>query len=460
MEEIATIFASLKDTEEEKFFLAISPSSALNAGSTNKYYGILTDFNFISLKINHPNFGVEALIRDYDLIDDPEILENLDEEEKLNPEQVKTLKLIQRTLQLSAHVLNQDPSQLVGQLWGRLQGFIQSEIQQILADAQQSKSENHRFRPITASLTPPGGNLLSTLTGHNKSVKAVAITPDGQKALSASDDDTLKLWDLETGKILSTFTGHNRSVQAVAITPDGKKALSASSDNTLKLWDLQTGENISTFIDPKYWTIRCLIFLVQTIIVYLTFLLFKSYLFISICLGFVFFIVCLVALYYLNNKSRNNAISTIAISTHAKKAISSSSDNTLKLSNLDTETILHTLKNKNRLVRAVAITPDGTKILSSADDDSLKLWDLETGKKLSTLTGHNRPVTAVAITPDGTKALSGSQDKTLKLWDLDTREELSTLTAHNKSVHGVVITTDGTKALSGSWDKTLKLWDL
>jgi hypothetical protein len=130
-------------------------------------------FDFISLKIQYPKFEVEALIRDYSLIFNSEVWENLGEEEKLDAEQVKILKLIQDALQLSAHVLNQDQTQLVGQLWGRLQSFPQPEIQQILADAVESKSEIPRFRPITASLTTPGGNLLRTLTGHKSRVNEI-----------------------------------------------------------------------------------------------------------------------------------------------------------------------------------------------------------------------------------------------------------------------------------------------
>lgn len=58
---------------------------------------------------------------------------------------------------------------------------------------------------------------------------------------------TLKLWDLASGRESSTLTGHSDSVNGVVVTSDGSRALSASSDNTLKIWDLEKGEVLATF---------------------------------------------------------------------------------------------------------------------------------------------------------------------------------------------------------------------
>jgi len=91
------------------------------------------------------------------------------------------------------------------------------------------------------------GRALRTLEGHSDNVHGVAVTPDGKRAVSASWDHTLKLWDLDTGRALRTLEGHSSVVYGVAVTPDGKRAVSASWDNTLKVWDLDTGELIATF---------------------------------------------------------------------------------------------------------------------------------------------------------------------------------------------------------------------
>ena len=75
----------------------------------------------------------------------------------------------------------------------------------------------------------------------------MAVTPDGQRVVSASGDKTLELWDLASGRALRTFTGHSGSVNAVAVTSDGQRVLSASEDQTLKVWELASGRELATF---------------------------------------------------------------------------------------------------------------------------------------------------------------------------------------------------------------------
>ena len=268
--------------------------------------------------------------------------------------------------------------------------------------------------------------LIRSFTGHTGWVLSVAISPDGRTALSGSDDKTLKLWDLATGRELRTFTGHSGRVKSVAISPDGRTALSGSEDKTLKLWDLATGRELRTFAGHAH------------------------------------------------------SVSSVAISPDGRTALSGSEDETLygsedktlygsrdktlKLWDLATGKELRSFTGHPGSFYSVAISPDGRTALSGSEDNTLKLWDLATGRKLRSFTGHTVSVSSVAISPDGRTALSGSGgwsgDNTLKLWDLATGKELRTFTGHTHSVSSVAISPDGRTALSGSWDRTLKLWDV
>jgi WD40 repeat protein len=72
--------------------------------------------------------------------------------------------------------------------------------------------------------------------------------------ISGSDDNTVKVWNLQTGEVQFTLQGHSDSVLAVAVTADGKRVISGSDDNTVKVWNLETGEEIATFTGeyPSY----------------------------------------------------------------------------------------------------------------------------------------------------------------------------------------------------------------
>ena len=75
------------------------------------------------------------------------------------------------------------------------------------------------------------------LTGHNHFVQDVTISSDGQFALSASWDKTLRLWDLNTGLTTRRFIGHTKDVLSVSFSPDNRQIVSGSRDKTIKVWN-------------------------------------------------------------------------------------------------------------------------------------------------------------------------------------------------------------------------------
>ena len=236
MSDLGVWLAEPSQSDTRKYLLKHQPRDFIEIEQDFKrYYRLVTDLGFIEAKLKL--LGVQPLIEDYDLGRNADVF--------LSQQQAQTLKLIQGGIRKSAHVLEKDKTELAGQLLGRLLDFEITDIQGLLEQAKQSKNSLW-LRPLRANLERPGEGCLRTLTDHTNSVIAVAIAPDGKTAISASRDNTLKIWDTDTGRELKTLTGHTSLVNAVAIAPDGKTAISASRDNTLKIWDTETRRELKT----------------------------------------------------------------------------------------------------------------------------------------------------------------------------------------------------------------------
>ena len=76
-----------------------------------------------------------------------------------------------------------------------------------------------------------------SLHGHSHFVQDVALSMDGNFALSGSWDGTLRLWDLNKGETTRSFIGHSKDVLSVAFSSDNRQIVSGSRDRTIKLWN-------------------------------------------------------------------------------------------------------------------------------------------------------------------------------------------------------------------------------
>jgi WD40 repeat protein len=89
--------------------------------------------------------------------------------------------------------------------------------------------------------------------GHSWGISSVAISRDGKYIVSGSWDNTVRLWDVETGKEIRTFTGHTGIVYSVALSGDGQTLASGSYDKSVRLWDVKTGKEIRLFKGHTNW---------------------------------------------------------------------------------------------------------------------------------------------------------------------------------------------------------------
>jgi len=257
-----------------------------------------------------------------------------------------------------------------------------------------------------------------TLEGHEGWVNSVAISPDGTWAASgggkptaagsSAADSTIKIWDLETGACRSTLSGHTKRVECVAITPDGKRILSGSDDDTMRVWDAANGKALGSWQASQHFVLSVVALSGQRAI--------------SAGAGRDPVLKiwdlgsheCLATLV-----GHSQAVVSVAVSKNEKWAVSGSFDRTIRLWNLETSECLATIRGHSDDVRSVQITSDGRFAVSGSSDKTVKVWDLEAGACVGTLEGHQDSVDSVAISPDGALiASTGFNDETLRIWDL------------------------------------------
>ena len=245
-----------------------------------------------------------------------------------------------------------------------------------------------------------------TLVGHSGEVNTVAVSRDGKRIVSGSDDKTVKLWNLNEGKEIRSFKGHSDWVYAVAISPNGEIVVSGSKDKTVKVWNLKNGKEL------------------------------------------------------LNLKGHKGLINSVAISADNQNIASGSYDNTIKIWNLKTGQLLRTLTGHSGPVLSVAFSPNNRTIVSSSVDKTVKVWDKNTGKELRSLQGHSSDINSVTLSPDGQLVASVSDDKSIKVWNVNTGRELRTFTGHTADINSVAFSPNGKILATGSDDKTIRFWNL
>ena len=438
----------------------------VRAGRTEDLRERLLDYAWIEAKLTATN--VNALLADYDAL--PDDLE---------------LRLVQEALRLSAHVLAEHPEELLGQLLGRLLGRQEPGIVPLLANARPLHGRPW-LRPLFRCLIAPGQGMVRTLTGHLDWVRALAVLPDG-RVISASNDNTLRIWDAGSGETLRTIDGHSHGhshvVTALAVLPNGR-LISASLDNTLKIWDVSSGEMLRTLeghSSPAY----SLAVLPDGRVVSAsddhTLRVWEvgSGKTLRIMKGHSAWVTALAVLpngrltsasldhtlrvwdvglgETLNTlEGLSGSVTTLAVLPNGR-VISASDDYTLRVWDVGSGETIRIPEGHSGAVTGLAVLPDG-RVLSTSDDHTLRVWDIGTGETVRTLEGYSGGVTALAVLPDG-RVVSASNDDTLRVWDISTGETPKTLEGHSNWVTALAVLPDG-RVVSASWDHTLRLWDV
>lgn len=246
------------------------------------------------------------------------------------------------------------------------------------------------------------------LKGHIGAVNDVTI--QGNIIASASDDKTVKLWDLETGKPLFTFYCPHKN-SAVAISPNGNLLVAGDLGQNIISWNIKTRSLHKLYHKPS------------------------------------------------SNISHTGLIFSIVFSANGDTLASGSADKTIQLWNPITGQPQRALYGHTDAIHSLAFSPNEDILVSGSADKTIRLWTVENGTLSRIFTGHSRSVRGVAIHPHGEIIASGSDDTTVKLWYLKTGKLMQTL-RHSEGIWSLAFSPDGEILASGSLSGTVRLWSL
>jgi len=295
----------------------------------------------------------------------------------------------------------------------------------------------------------------AALGGHTKVVSRLAVTADGKLLATASYDQTVKLWDLATGKEIAAFAGNGDAV----FSPDGKALATGGYEGPLKLWNLTTRKEIAA-IEFDYH-VRRLAFTPD------------GKMLITAGEGPIKLFDAAtgkerMTLKLVMAKNNANLVLDLAVMADGKALATGHGDGTIRLWDIGTgqdrafppggEKLRH------REVASVAFSGDGKSLACGFGDGTVKLWDVATGKEQVSVKAHTVRAWSVAFSPGDKTLASGGWDGKVKLWDVRTGKELAGFAAHDDRVYAVAFTKHGPTLISGGGIQfergEAKLWDV
>ncbi|WP_433934897.1 protein kinase [Sorangium cellulosum] len=338
-------------------------------------------------------------------------------------------------------------------------------------DTRMATAREHQADPTTAlailrEIEPPNtprgwaglarsalyGGVARAVFSHPDSVLDASYSPDGKRIVTASVDNTARVWNADgTGEPL-VLRGHEERVFSAAFSPDGKRILTTSFDNTARVWNADgTGEPlVLRGHEDRFWSAafspdgKRIVTASWNKLVQ----------------------VCLVRVWNADGTSEplvfrvyKETVLSAAFSPDGKRILTTSDDNTARVWNADSTGKPLVLRGHKKSVQSAAFSPDGKRILTTSDDNTARVWNADgTGKPL-VLRGHEKSVQSAAFSPDGKRILTTSDDNTARVWNADGTGKPLVLRGHEKSVQSAAFSPDGKRIVTASDDNTARVWN-
>ena len=352
--------------------------------------------------------------------------------------------------------------------------------------------------PATAAPAPAKPELI-VQTGHFGDVVVVKYSPNGSFIASGSEDNTVKLWDVTTGKVVRTLVAHRGYITALDFSASGDMLVTAAKDNTIRIWDVRKGTEVRSLPGHSFYASAVAFSPTNNIIASCS--IDKTVKLWDIRIGKEIPIP-ITGL----TKPQN----TLAFSPDGQTLAVGGDDNTIRLLNIQQNSVVTLdagagitnlaysadgslliaqcdnqavkiydaakkafLREVVGVAKQAAISPNG-RILASVDKSSqedddmdirrtVALWNVFNGKKLRTFIGNSPRVLCFAFSPDGTKITTGGADRAMRTYDVATGRDASEFNGYRKVIKAVAFDKTGNHLATAHSDKdgnNIRLWDL
>jgi WD40 repeat protein len=246
-----------------------------------------------------------------------------------------------------------------------------------------------------------------TLKGHEEQVRDVAFIFGTRLLVTGSDDKSLRVWNLDTGKqVGEPLLGHNAGVEALAASPDGRWIVSGGYKGSILVWEVATNMTELKRLPVSF-------------------------------------------------KGHETEVRDVVFAPDSETFASASWDQTVCVWKRETGEIVFGPLKVGSWANSVAYSPDGTK-LAAGTFKHIIVWNLKTGKELLKI---EQRAWQVAFTPDGLRLVSGGHTD-IRISDATTGDIIKQFDAHTDTFYGLAITPNGTKFATTSYDNTSRFFDL
>jgi WD40 repeat protein len=252
---------------------------------------------------------------------------------------------------------------------------------------------------------------------HDAAITGLAASPDGRLLATTSADQSVKLWDAQSGAPVATLAGHTAATWSPAFRPGGAHLAAAT-------WTFERGAGVKGWLHLWDFEKNALLWKAEYGVKPIVSLAFHP--------GGTRFAA----------GTRDGWVGVFPVDGGGKPAAE------VKQAAVD---------GSYPAVQAAAYAPDGSTLAVAFKDNMVRLYDARTAGLRHELRGHPRWANAVAFGPGGAWLASGSSDETLRIWDAATGRERWSKLIHQSSANAVAWSPDGARLVSGGNDGRLQL---